>query len=107
MRFFNTLIVFGLLPGILTFTSCSFKQHQVLFQQPNPVANNVPVGQEASGMGTSDYRIRLQIRNLQSTRYIVDQAPVSTTTGANASQGQTFQVDDDRYRLLAMFQLPA
>ncbi|MDB5143818.1 MAG: hypothetical protein JWQ66_2531 [Mucilaginibacter sp.] len=100
MRFFNILIVFGLLPGILTLTSCSFKQHQVLFQQLNPVSENVPAGQEASGAGTSDYRIKsqdiLQIRNLQSTRYIVDEAPVSITAGtANVSQGQTFQVDDD------------
>jgi polysaccharide export outer membrane protein len=39
----------------------------------------------------------LQIRNLQSTKYIVDEAPVSMTAGGSnsTSQGQTFQVDDD------------
>ncbi|WP_419701105.1 polysaccharide biosynthesis/export family protein [Mucilaginibacter sp. NFX135] len=48
------------------------------------------------------YRIQpqdiLQIRNLQNVKYIVDEAPVSTTTsstGTGTSTGQTFQVDDD------------
>ncbi|MEZ2334104.1 polysaccharide biosynthesis/export family protein [Mucilaginibacter sp. RCC_168] len=48
------------------------------------------------------YRIQpqdiLQIRNLQNVKYIVDEAPASTTTsggGTGTSTGQTFQVDDD------------
>jgi polysaccharide export outer membrane protein len=56
-----------------------------------------------SGNGTSDYRIRsqdiLQIRNLQNIKYIVDEAP-ATTTGSNSNssittQGQTYQVEDN------------
>ena len=48
----------------------------------------------------SSLRISLQIRNLQSSKYIVDDAPitnsVSSAGGASsASQGQTYQVEDD------------
>ncbi|WPU92061.1 polysaccharide biosynthesis/export family protein [Mucilaginibacter sabulilitoris] len=47
------------------------------------------------------YRIKpqdiLQIRNLQSVKYIVDEAPPAgnITTGGNATTGQTYQVEDD------------
>ncbi|WPU91628.1 polysaccharide biosynthesis/export family protein [Mucilaginibacter sabulilitoris] len=47
------------------------------------------------------YRIKpqdiLQIRNLQSVKYIVDEAPSAgnITTGGNATTGQTYQVEDD------------
>jgi len=101
MRFYTTLIATGLLIGILSLSSCSFKQQQVLFQQP--VTDSLQqINQAGSGKGTTDYRIRsqdvLQIRNLQSTKYIVDEAPVTTTSGGNttnSSQGQTYQVEDD------------
>ncbi len=102
MRFFNTLITSILLFGLLVTTSCSFKQQQVLFKQSNPnQSNTTQNSQENSGAGTTDYRIHsqdiLQIRNLQSTKYIVDEAPVSITAGGSSStsQGQTFQVEDD------------
>jgi polysaccharide export outer membrane protein len=100
MRFYTTLI-YILLIGTLICSSCSFKQQQVLFQQPNP-ASEAQAGQAISGNGTSDYRIKsqdiLQIRNLQSIKYIVDETPSSATAasgGTNASQGQTYQVEDD------------
>lgn len=100
MRFYTSLISV-LLIGILICSSCSFKQQQVLFQQPSPVAE-AQTGQAISGNGTSDYRIRsqdiLQIRNLQSIKYIVDETPSSPTAGSgtsNASLGQTYQVEDD------------
>src|ERR1700743_3637006 len=101
MRFFNTLITSVLLLGLFVTTSCSFKQQQVLFKQSNPNQGNTQSSQENSGAGTSDYRIHsqdiLQIRNLQSTKYIVVEAPVSITAGGSGSsaQGQTFQVEDD------------
>jgi polysaccharide export outer membrane protein len=101
MRFFNTLITSILLFGLLVTTSCSFKQQQVLFKQSNPNQNNTQSSQDNNGVGTSNYRIHsqdiLQIRNLQSTKYIVDEAPVSITAGGSSStsQGQTFQVEDD------------
>jgi len=63
---------------------------------------NAKPNQENSGAGTSEYRIQsqdiLQIRNLQSTKYIVDEAPSSSASGgggAASSQGQTFPVEDD------------
>lgn len=102
MRFYTALITSGFFIGILTFSSCSLKQQQVLFEEP--LADSVQqVAQASSGNGTSDYRIRsqdiLQIRNLQSTKYIVDETPMSSTTtsssGGVASQGQTYQVEDD------------
>ncbi|HEY4194945.1 MAG TPA: polysaccharide biosynthesis/export family protein [Mucilaginibacter sp.] len=102
MRFFNTLVTSLLFFGLFITASCTFKQQQVLFKQPNPSQGNVQSGPENSGVGTSEYRIHsqdiLQIRNLQSTKYLVDEAPVSITAGTggnSSSQGQTFQVEDD------------
>jgi polysaccharide export outer membrane protein len=105
MRFSTTLIATGFIFGIITFTSCSFKQQQVLFKQQAPVADTSQISMANSGRGTSDYHIRsqdvLQIRNLQSTKYIVDETPVTTTAvgggaaSTGASQGQTYQVEDD------------
>lgn len=76
-------------------SSCSYKQNQLLFQganagvdtvsQPRPVINS--------------YRIRpldqLQIRNLQNLKYLVDQAPSTTTGSGAAGQGQIYQVEED------------
>jgi polysaccharide export outer membrane protein len=102
MRFYTALIASGLLFGIFTCSSCSYKQQQALFQQQTPVSDSTGIKLANNGNGTSDYRIKsqdvLQIRNLQSTKYIVDDAPVSTTANASsgiASQGQTYQVEDD------------
>ncbi|MDB5153926.1 MAG: hypothetical protein JWR54_2677, partial [Mucilaginibacter sp.] len=69
MRFFTNLIASGMLLGILTCTSCSFKQQQLLFKGQTPAPDSSRISQAASGNGTSDYRIHsqdiLQIRNLQ------------------------------------------
>ncbi|HVV54746.1 MAG TPA: polysaccharide biosynthesis/export family protein, partial [Mucilaginibacter sp.] len=105
MRFSTTLTITLFLSGILFFTSCSYKPQQVLFEQSAGSASDSS-GMNQSGNGTSDYKIRsqdiLQIRNLQSTRYIVDEEPVTTTTtggggvaAGQAAQGQTYQVEDD------------
>ena len=99
MRFFTNLIASVMLLGILTCTSCSFKQHQVLFKQQTPLSDTSRISQ--AGSGTSDYRIHsqdiLQIRNLQSTRFIVDEGPSAAAGGGGGgvSQGQMFQVEDD------------
>ena len=100
MRFYSTLITFCLFIGIISFSSCSFKQQQILFQQPNPASDSSQNIQPNSGSGTSNYRIRsqdiLQIRNLQSIKFIVDEAPATTGgNSTNSSQGQSYQVDDD------------
>ncbi|WP_162499831.1 polysaccharide biosynthesis/export family protein [Mucilaginibacter terrigena] len=77
--------------------SCSYKQNQVLFEKRAATVDTI--SQTAT---TVSYQIQpqdiLQIRNLQSLRYIVDEMPVSATSGSSnnaASQGQTFQVEED------------
>ena len=105
MRFYTALITTLLLFAALTFNSCSYKQQQVLFQQPYTNSDSSKLSQANSGAGTSDYLIRsqdiLQIRNLQSRKYIVDDAPSgasstgSSGSGASAGEGQTYQVEDD------------
>jgi polysaccharide export outer membrane protein len=104
MRIYTSLITTILLFAALTFTSCSYKQQQLLFQQQNAVADTGKIN-SASGSGTSDYLIRsqdiLQIRNLQNARYIVDEVPSTSTTNGStgnntiAGEGQTYQVEDD------------
>jgi len=111
MRFYTALIITLLLFVAFTFPSCSYKQQQVLFQLPASAADSARYNQAGSGSGTSDYHIKsqdiLQIRNLQNSKYIVDEAPSGTTGGStmgggsntgggtSAGEGQTYQVEDD------------
>lgn len=111
MRFYTALIITLLLFVAFTFPSCSYKQQQVLFQLPASAADSARYNQAGSGTGTSDYHIKsqdiLQIRNLQNSKYIVDEAPSGTTGGStmgggsntgggtSAGEGQTYQVEDD------------
>jgi polysaccharide export outer membrane protein len=103
MRFYTALINTGLLFLIFCCTSCATKQRQLLFEQPPVVSDSTQISQSNSSNGTVNYRIHsqdiLQIRNLQSTRYIVDDAPttasVTNGTTGTSSQGQTYQVEDD------------
>jgi len=76
--------------------SCSFKQQQVLFENRMQAFNNT-----ATITDTATYRIQpqdlLQIKNLQSPKYIVDE-PATTTSaakGAGSTEGQTFLVEND------------
>ncbi|WP_188834425.1 polysaccharide biosynthesis/export family protein [Mucilaginibacter rubeus] len=79
-------------------TSCSSKQYQYLFEQKNNVTDTLS---KASDVAISPYRIKaqdiLQIRNLQSIKYIVDEAPSTNAGGGGGggTAGQTFQVEDD------------
>ncbi|SDS99599.1 polysaccharide export outer membrane protein [Mucilaginibacter mallensis] len=78
---------------LLLFSSCSYKQDQVLFEgntQPNTSISVATI-----------YRIKpqdiLQVRNLQNVKYIVDDAPStssSSSSSANADN-QTYQVEED------------
>jgi polysaccharide export outer membrane protein len=106
MRFYTILVITILLFTALAFSSCSYKQQQVLFEQQNTSPPDSSQSKQAgSGAGTSDYHIKsqdiLQIRNLQNPRYIVDDVPVATSVngaaggGGTAGQGQTYQVEDD------------
>lgn len=79
---------------ILLCYSCSYKQQHVLFEQKNsPVLNAETQAQP------SVYHIQpndiLQIRNLQSTKYLVDGNTPSSQSGETTGQGQTFQVEED------------
>jgi polysaccharide export outer membrane protein len=106
MRFYLSLIVSGLFVVIFASTSCSFKQRQLLFQQEKSGIDGASNNQANRGGGTSDYHIRsrdmLQIRNLQSVKYVVDESPSTQGVGGGATSGQTFQVDDE-----GMVALPA
>ena len=103
MRIFTHLINFGLIFFIFSLCSCSMKQQQLLFKERGPNPDSLGRVLKNSGNGTSDYRIRsqdiLQIRNLQNIKYIVEEAPTVGSSTANnnpiASQGQTYQVEDD------------
>lgn len=104
MRFFYTLIISGLILITCFCSSCAVKQQQLLFEKTGPIPDTSGIKHQNSATGTVNYRIRsqdiLQIRNLQSTKYIVDDAPItaSVSSGAGvstASQGQTYQVEDD------------
>ena len=91
------IISYLVLAAIFICTSCSNKQYQELFQEKTAINDSAA---QKSPVGISEYHIKsqdiLQIRNLQDIKYIANDAPVSTnTTGGNASQGQTFQVEED------------
>lgn len=103
------ILVIGFLTVSLlsVLASCSYKQDQLLFEQRNRLDS-------AAQKNTADivnYRIKpqdlLQIRNLQNISYISDAPAAESSSGgggvstsssggsAGASQGQTFQVEED------------
>lgn len=103
MRFFTILISIAIIFLTITFSSCSLRQPQLLFKERGPNPDSLSAVLKNSGNGTSDYRIRsqdiLQIRNLQSIKYIVEETPSTTANSSSnittSSQGQTYQVEDD------------
>jgi len=92
-----TYLILGI---VFVCTSCSDKQYQTLFQQKNSISDSTSQNSVATAT-VNEYHIKsqdiLQVRNLQNIKYIVDDAPLNTTTsvGGNAGQGQTFQVEED------------
>lgn len=91
------IISYLVLAAIFICTSCSDKQYQALFQEKTAFNDT---SAQKSAVTVNEYHIKsqdiLQIRNLQDIKYIANDAPVSTnTTGGSASQGQTFQVEED------------
>jgi polysaccharide export outer membrane protein len=93
-----TFLILGL---CLIFTSCSTTQYQVLFQQKNAIADSTYQGADS----IKEYRIKsqdiLQVRNLQDSKYILNNTPNlpvnSNVLGNNmtAADDRNFQVDDD------------
>ena len=94
-------LAFSLLSAL---ASCSYKQDQLLFEQRNRLDSTA----QKNAADLINYRIKpqdlLQIRNLQNISYISD-APAAegssaggggaSSSGGGASQGQTFQVEED------------
>jgi polysaccharide export outer membrane protein len=82
----------------MLFSSCSYKQNQVLFER-NPNNTDIPASNNFEDNGI--YKIKpediLQVRNLQSLKFILDDvgtAPGTTQSGGNAA-GQTYPVERD------------
>lgn len=84
----------------LFFSSCSYKQNQLLFEQTNAVRDSMYQKIRAN---ISNYRIKphdiLQIRNMQENKNLIDVAAGSTTQSATAAPakqlGEEYEVDDD------------
>jgi polysaccharide export outer membrane protein len=101
-RTYTRLLVFTCLVLIipLIFSSCSYKQDQVLFEQRASLTDTV---KSKDTSAVTNYRIKpqdiLQIRNLQNMQYIVGDMPTegsaATSSTATYSQGQTYQVEVD------------
>jgi len=77
--------------------SCSNKQYQALFEQKKSMSADIS---PKDTLGLNYYRIQpqdiLQIRNLQDIKYIVSAVSTnSATSGGNAGQGESFQVEEN------------
>jgi len=95
MRFLiYSYLAFALLFGC---ASCSNKQYQVLFEQKKSISGDLSLQRDTVGLNY--YRIQpqdiLQIRNLQGEKFIVNAVATSTTSGGNAAQGESFQVEEN------------
>ncbi len=89
--------IFGLL---LIFSSCTYKQDQVLFEQKNSIPNRAIQKNLAN---ITNYRIKpqdiLQITNIQNSKSIIDvtagTAIGGTGSTASSQTPETYQVEDD------------
>lgn len=104
----HLIITYLILAALITFSSCSNKQYQVLFEQKKTLSDS-SLKKDRIADSLSDknspaynlYRIKsqdiLQVRNLQNSKYIVDDQPMvnGTSVGGSSGQGQTYQVDQD------------
>jgi len=86
-----------MLTGLL-FSSCSYKQNQLLFEQSNALPDTVYQKIRAN---VSNYRIKpqdvLQIRNIQDSKNLIDLTAGNATSPQQVAtqQGETYDVDDD------------
>jgi polysaccharide export outer membrane protein len=85
--------------SLLVFSSCSYKQNQVLFEQKSLAVDTTF---SKNNTNISNYRIKpqdvLQLTNMQNSKYIVDIAAgtsANTSSASAAQQNETYQVDDD------------
>jgi polysaccharide export outer membrane protein len=84
----------------LLFSSCSYKQNQILFERKTNAIDTVYHGM----IQPAPYKIRaqdiLQVRNLQNIKYITDEVPTgpsgnAPSTAQGGQMGQTYQVEED------------
>ncbi|WP_460679441.1 polysaccharide biosynthesis/export family protein [Mucilaginibacter koreensis] len=80
-----------ILVGVVMLSSCAVKQHQLLFQTQQPLADSAQVMPAAGIYRIKPYDI-LQLRNLQNMASISGE---SAAGAAASSQGQSYQVEDD------------
>ena len=96
MRFF--IYVFTVV--VISFSSCSYKPNQTLFEQTKSIPDSIYQKSRAS---ISNYRIRphdiLQIRNIQESKNLINLGAGASSQGVAATattpQGDTYEVDDD------------
>jgi len=91
------IYIFITLGVLLSCTSCSNKQYQLLFEKRNLISDSTAT---KGAVITEYYKIKpqdiLQIRNLQNIKYIVDETPVTVASSTvTSSAGQTYQVQED------------
>lgn len=98
-------VAFSVVLVVTSFSSCTFKQYQTLFEKRAALSDSV-YNTKASGL--ENYKIKpqdiLQIRNLQNISFIVNETPTSTgnTSAGSNSLGQTYQVEEDGNVVLPM-----
>jgi polysaccharide export outer membrane protein len=91
------LIIIYLFFGII-FTSCSYKQDQVLLEQKSFIPDTTL---SKSSTNISNYRIKpqdiLQIVNVQNSKNLVDltAGAIGANTGLTSQQGENYQVEED------------
>lgn len=88
-------LIFGVL---FIFTSCSYKQNNVLFQQKRSVPDSIL---QKSFANVGNYRIKpqdiLQIKNVQNSKNIIDLTPSANTAVSSSAvqQEEDYRVEDD------------
>jgi polysaccharide biosynthesis/export protein len=95
----NLFIVFFVFLILAGLSSCSDKQYQTLFEKKYSSDTTY----NTTSVGLENYKIKpqdvLQVRNLQSARFIVDETPTSAASSNSSqsvsAQGQTYQVEED------------
>ena len=93
----NKYILYTLIFILLTSCfSCSFKQQQALFESKKQAFNNTPTITDTAAYSIQPQDL-LQIKNLQSPKYIVDEpaTTISAAKGASSTEVQTFLVEND------------
>lgn len=89
--------LFIFLAGLFMLSSCSTRQHQLLFESKNVQPDTIrhPLSPVHYHINPQDL---LQIRNLQNMSYITGDGGAAnggTTSSGGSSQGQTYLVEDD------------